>query len=51
MSQEDFDLMWKFYEEGYTYKELCEELGVKKSALGMRISRIKERFQKNYKNF
>ena len=50
MSQEDFDLIWKFYEEGYTYKDLCEELGVKKSTLGMRISRIKERFQKNYKN-
>lgn len=51
MTQEDFDLMWKFYVGGYTYKELCEELGVKKSALGMRIRRIKERFQKNYENF
>ena len=51
MTREDFDLLWKFYVGGYTYKELCDELGVKKSALGMRIRRIKERFQKNYDIF
>ena len=51
MSREDFELLWKLYLGGYTYRELCLELGVKKSALGMRVRRIKERFQKNYRNF
>lgn len=48
---EDYELLRKLYLEGYSYKELCAQLGVKKSALAMRVRRIKERFQKNYENF
>ena len=48
MSQEDYELLRKLYLEGYSYKELCAELDVKKSTLAMRVKRIKERFQKNY---
>lgn len=51
MTQKEFDLLWKFYLEGYKYTELCEEYGMKKSALAMKIKRIKERFQNNYDNF
>ena len=45
---EDYLLLKRLYLDGYTYKELCEELGLKKSALAMRIKRIKERFIKEY---
>lgn len=51
MSEEDYDLLKKLYLEGYSYQELCDGLGVKKSALAMRVRRIKERFQKNFENF
>lgn len=49
--KEDYDLLRKLYQEGYTYKELCAQLGVKKSALAMRISRSKERIRKNLQIF
>lgn len=49
--KEDFELLRKLYLEGYTYKELCAELGIKKSTLAMRISRSKERIRKNLQNF
>lgn len=49
--REDYDLLRKLYQEGYTYKELCEELGIKKSALAMRVSRSKERIRKILQNF
>ena len=49
MTQKDYELLRKLYLEGYSYKELCAELGVKKSTLAMRVKRIKARFQKNYK--
>ena len=45
---EDYDLLKRLYVEGYTYKELCDELGVSKSNLGMRISRVKKAFRKKY---
>ena len=45
---EDYDLLRRLYLEGYTYKELCDELGVSKSNLGMRINRIKKSFRKKY---
>lgn len=47
LPKEDYDLLRKLYVEGYSYKELCAELGVKKSTLAMRVSRIKEKVQKN----
>lgn len=51
MSQEEYELLYKLYLEGYTYNELSAELGVKKSTLAMRVRRIKKRFRENYKNF
>lgn len=48
LSDEDYRLLGRLYLEGYTYAELCKELGLKKSALAMRIKRIKERFLKEY---
>ena len=47
---EDYRLLRQVYVEGYTYNELCEELGLTKSALGMRINRIKKEFRKKYGN-
>ena len=44
----DYELLRKLYLEGYSYKELCAQMGVKKSTLAMRVRRIKERVQKNY---
>ena len=46
--REDYDLLKRLYVEGYTYKELCDELGVNKSNLGMRVRRIKTRFKDKY---
>lgn len=48
ISKEDYLLLKKLYLEGYTYTELCSELNLKKSALAMRIKRIKERFLNTY---
>ena len=45
---EDYLLLKHLYLDGYTYQELCKELGLKKSALAMKIRRIKERFLKKY---
>ena len=45
LSKEDYDLFRRLYVEGYTYKELCAELGLSKSAFAMRISRIKKAAQ------
>lgn len=41
LSKEDYTLLRRLYIEGYTYQELCAELGLSKSALAMKISRIK----------
>ena len=51
ISTEDYRLLRQIYLEGYTYKELCAELGVSKSALGMRINRIKKEFRKKYEKY
>ena len=48
--KEDYDLLRRLYVDGYTYKELCTELGVNKSNLGMRINRIKKSFKKKHGN-
>ena len=40
--REDYLLLRRLYVEGYTYRELCEELNISKSALAMRINRIKK---------
>ena len=46
--EEDYLLLKRLYLDGDTYQELCRELGLKKSALAMKIRRIKERFLKEY---
>ena len=51
LPKEDYRLLRRVYIEGYTYDELCAELGISKSALGMRISRIKKTFRKNYEKY
>ena len=43
IGKEDCRLLEKLYLEGYTYQEVSDELGIKKSTLGMRVNRIKER--------
>lgn len=52
IGKEDCRLLEKLYLEGYTYQEVSDELGIKKSTLGMRVNRIKERciekFEKNF---
>jgi len=51
VSKEDYTLLRQIYIEGYTYQELCTQLGISKSNLGMRINRIKKEFRKQYKKF
>ena len=51
LSQEDYMLLRRLYVEGYTYQELCDQLNLSKSALAMRISRIKTAAKKNFKIF
>lgn len=44
--REDFELLCRVYIQGYSYRELCQELGVKKSALAVRLHRIKQQILK-----
>ena len=48
ISPEDYLLLKHLYLDGYTYTEICEATGLKKSALAMRVKRIKERFMNDY---
>lgn len=48
LSREEYNLLHKLYLEGWSYKELCEELGEKKSTLAMRVKRSKEKIQKYF---
>lgn len=50
ISKNDYTLLKQLYLDGYSYKELCIEYGLTKSALAMRIKRIKERIQKEYES-
>lgn len=45
---EELDLLKRLYLDGETYEELCEELGLKKSTLAMRVKKSKEDFRKKY---
>ena len=42
------EMLRKLYLEKYTYEELAREMGLKKSALAMRVKRSKERFVKQW---
>ena len=48
--KEDYELLRWLYVDGYTYKEICEQLGISKSNLGMKVNRIKKRFKEKYDN-
>lgn len=45
---EELDLLKRLYLHGETYEELCEELGLKKSTLAMRVKKSKEDFREKY---
>ena len=45
---EEYEILRKLYLEKYTYEELAREMGLKKSALAMRVKRSKERFVKQW---
>ena len=45
VSKEDFDLLYSLYVAGYSYRELCEKTGLTKSALGVRVHRIKRKLK------
>lgn len=49
ISKENFDLLHKFYVEGYSYQDLCAETGLTKSALGVRIRRARLKIQEKLK--
>lgn len=51
LTPEDYRLLRRLYVEGYTYQELCDELGLSKSAFAMKISRIKKAAKKKFKKF
>lgn len=46
LSPEEYELLYRLYLEGYSYKELCARMGEKKSTLAMRVKRSKEKIQK-----
>lgn len=50
LAEEEYKLLSRMYLEGYSYSEICEEQGVKKSTLAMRINRIKKRVRKDFQN-
>ena len=51
IGKEDCRLLEKLYLEGYTYQEVSDELGIKKSTLGMRVTRIKDRCIEKFEKF
>ena len=50
LSEEEYQLLKRLYLDGYTYTELCAAMGLKKSALAMRVKRIKERIMREYES-
>lgn len=48
MDEEEYTILQKLYLGNYTYLELASELGVTKSALAMRVNRLKKRIRKQY---
>lgn len=43
---EDLELLYRIYLYGYSYNELCQEMGLTKSALAVKVHRIKEKIKK-----
>lgn len=48
ISKEDFMILKKVILEGYSYKDLANELGISLEACKKRVQRAKQRFRKNY---
>lgn len=48
LDPKDYLLLKQLYLAGYTYTEVCTAMGLKKSALAMRVKRIKEAFIDEY---
>lgn len=49
LQKEDFYLLYRLYIEGYSSKEMAEELGISKNALNVRVHRLKKKFKKFFK--
>ncbi|MCI8304222.1 MAG: hypothetical protein HFF52_06300 [Lawsonibacter sp.] len=47
--EQDFDLLHKVYWEGYSYRELCGDMNLSKSALGARLLRLRRKICKELK--
>lgn len=45
---EEFVILFKLYVEGFTYQEVADELGINRSALAMRVHRVKKKFMAEY---
>ena len=50
ISDEDYQLLKKLYIEGATYREICEEYHLTKSALGCKLHRIKQKLREKLIN-
>lgn len=48
ISNEDFMVLKKVILDGYSYKDLANELGISLEACKKRVQRAKQRFRKNY---
>lgn len=48
MAKEDLELLVRIYKEGYKYEELARMIGITKSALAMRLHRIKKKAKEKY---
>lgn len=48
LTNEEYELLKRLYLDGCTYQEICDEIGMKKSTLAMRVMRLKNRFIKEY---
>lgn len=46
--EDEYTLLKQLYLDGYTYKELSCRMGLKQSALAMRVKRIKEKLLKEF---
>ena len=46
VSEEEYEILRLIYVDGYSYQEICKKYNLSKSALGMRINRIKKKLQK-----
>lgn len=51
LSEENIELFTAIYLDGYTYQEISGAMGMKKSAVAMRVSRAKQEMIKNFEKF